>query len=80
MNFIYETYTNQSTDRFFYADEGSALQAIRRVAEESAREHGVDFQITRWDADSLIVRVPVAGPGDAELSGHLFYMQRHPVL
>jgi len=68
---IYEITSTQSTDRFFCAEEGAALQAVRRSAEECAKEYGVDYSITKWDEDCIIIDVP---------AGQTFYMQRHPVL
>jgi hypothetical protein len=85
MRFVYEVHSNekkvegafQKSNTFYYADEGAALQAARRSAEEYTCTHAgpykVDnYKVTLWSDDVFII---------SDMAGHsIVHVHRHPVL
>lgn len=43
--------------RHFYANEGEAIRATKRSADEVASEHGGELRYTKWTDDEFVVGV-----------------------
>ena len=78
MRFIYEVGSSENSSRFFYSDEGAAIQAVRRDAMAKASELNTEIRIPKW-VDSMLL-ITVIEPREPSALVHEFHYQRHSVL